>query len=84
MTRTMGRGVRQRKPFAHGGPALIFAVDDEVLESVRPEIERIVAELGHEVPYEIVRASELADPNTEADFWFGDLRPRARASRCCA
>jgi hypothetical protein len=67
----MGRGVRQRKPFAHGGPAVIFAVDDQVLESVRPEIERIVAELGHEVPYKIVRASELTDPNTEADFWFG-------------
>jgi len=67
----MGRGVRQRKPFTHGGPALIFAVDDEMIDALRPAIERIVSELGDEVPYEIVRASELADPNTEADFWLG-------------
>jgi hypothetical protein len=72
----MGRGVHPRKPFTHGGPAVIFAVDDEVLESVRPEIECIVTELGDEVPYEIVRASELANPDTDADFWFGAPPPK--------
>jgi hypothetical protein len=73
----MGKGMRSRTPLTRGGPAVIIAIDDEVLEAA-PEIERIVAALGTDVPYEVVRASELASPDTDADFWLG-AAPERRA-----
>lgn len=84
MSPALGRGVHPRKPFSHGGPAVIFAVDDEVLETVRPEIERIVAELGKKSR---MRSSAPATSRTQTPTLtsgLARLRPSARASRCCA
>ena len=32
----MGRGTGSRKPFTHGGRAVIFAIDDTLFDELRP------------------------------------------------
>jgi hypothetical protein len=85
MAGVMGRGTARRTPFTHGGPKIIIALDGDLSAAVSAEVqealERILsalrAETGDDVEVEYVAASSLADPNTEADFWFG-VAPTAR------
>jgi len=67
----MGRGTGSRKPFTHGGRAVIFAIGDALFDELRPHALAATQAAVPGIPVEIVRASTLTDPNTEADFWFG-------------
>ena len=74
----MGRGTRPpRKPRALGGDKLIIAVDDMVFDDYTSS--RRSREFGADDDVEVVRASSLADPNTQADFWFGKYEPTTPA-----
>jgi hypothetical protein len=72
----MGRGTRSRQPLTHGGRAVIFAIEDAIFDELRPQV---IEAAGAGFPgraIEVRRASELKDPSTEADLWFGSPPPR--------
>jgi len=73
----MDKATGSRKPFTHGGTAVIFAIDDTLFDELRPHALAAAQAAIPGIPVEIVRASTLKDPNTEADFWFG-LPPARR------
>ena len=71
----MGKGDSSRRiPLSLGGPELIVAIDDDAFDDLAPRVGGALAEPGT-APLRIVRASELTDPNTEADLYYGRYRP---------
>lgn len=71
----MSRGTSDRVPFTQGGPQVFVAVDDDSYDILAGPLLGLLTDLGE--PYVIVRASELGDPATQSDFWFGHYEPSA-------
>ena len=63
----------RRVPFTLGGPRVIVAIDDDAYERFLPVVTELIAEIG--LPLACVRASELANPHTESDLYFGAYVP---------
>lgn len=61
------RGGAPRVPFTLGGPVVIVAIDDDDFERIPPEVNELHGAVG--APVEYVRASTLANPHLEADFY---------------
>lgn len=72
----MGKGTGPKaRPYTLGGSAVLVAIDDDLFDAQAPTIREVFE--TNQMPFELVRASTLADPNTQADFYFGRYVPTA-------
>jgi hypothetical protein len=73
----VGKGTNSRLPFTLGGPEFIVAIEDERFDELAARFSAAVRVLG-DAPVVVVRASDVDDPNKDADLYIGAYVPTTR------
>jgi hypothetical protein len=68
----VGKGIARRLPLSPGGPEFVIAIDDESFDGLAAQM-RTLGTFASNHPLMVVRASDLADPHTDADLYVGRL-----------